>query len=170
LSQIQGGTDSSPQSAPCGCSYLLKSSLSEDWHTFEKKSLAATGLRLEKVRQDEVLLARKAATANEMDWDTVDIGRWQPDFVLISRKRNAILELTRPSGVSPEQMKEAYREKIQKYAPIQLAFQHYIHTGWSIEIEILSALHPHRLEHRDPLMGVGIRGFADTKHLHSALE
>ncbi len=91
------------------------------------------------------------------DWDTVDIGRWQPDFVLISlkRKKIAILELTRPSDMSPAQMKEAYQKKIHKYAPILLALQHYIHTGWSIEIL--------------PWV-VGIRGFADTKLLHTALE
>ncbi len=82
----------------------LKSSLSEDWlhwHTFEEKSLVATGLPLEKVRVEEVLVARGEATAHATDWDTVDIGRWQPDFVLISlkRKKIAILELTRPSDM-----------------------------------------------------------------------
>jgi hypothetical protein len=61
----------------------LKSSLPEDWHTFEERSLAATGLRLEKVRAEEVLVARGEATAPATDGDTVDIGRWQPDFVLI---------------------------------------------------------------------------------------
>jgi hypothetical protein len=92
-----------------------------------------------------------------MDLDTLDIGRWQPDFVLISRQRKkiAILVLMRPSDLPPAQMKEAYRKMIQKYAPIPLGFQHYIHTGWSIEIL--------------PWV-VGIRGFADTKHLHTALE
>ncbi len=53
----------------------LKSSLSEDWHTFEEKSLTATGLRLEKVRAEEVLVARGESTAHAMDWDTVDISR-----------------------------------------------------------------------------------------------
>ena len=57
--------------------------------------------------------------------------------------------------MSPAQMKEAYLKKIHKYTPIQLVLQHYIHTGWSIEIL--------------PWV-VGIRGFADTKHLHTALE
>jgi hypothetical protein len=53
----------------------------------------------------------------------------------------------------PVQMEEAYGEKIQKYASILLALQHYIHAkGWSIEIL------------------VGIRGFADAKHLHAALK
>ena len=56
--------------------------------------------------------------------------------------------------MSPAQMKEAYPEKIQKYAPIQLALQHYIHTGWSIEILPWVA---------------GILGFADTKQHAFAL-
>ncbi len=60
-----------------------------------------------------------------------------------------------PSDMSPAQMKESYREKIQKHAPILSALQHYIQSGWSIEIL--------------PWV-VGIRGFADTKHLHAALE
>ncbi len=55
----------------------------------------------------------------------------------------------------PAQMKEAYLEKIQKYTSIPLALQHYIHTGWSIEIL--------------PWV-MGIRGFTDMKYLHSALE
>ena len=77
----------------------LKSSLSEDWHTFEEKSRAATGLRLQRVCPEEVLLARGETGAHETERDTVDISRWQPDFVLISwkHKQIAILELTRPS-------------------------------------------------------------------------
>jgi hypothetical protein len=39
----------------------LKRSLPQDWHIFEEKSLAATGLRLEKVRAEEVLVARGEA-------------------------------------------------------------------------------------------------------------
>ncbi len=63
---------------------------------FEEKSLTAKGLRLEKVRAEEVLVARGEATAHATEWDTVDIGRWQQDLVLISQKRKkiAILELT----------------------------------------------------------------------------
>jgi len=57
--------------------------------------------------------------------------------------------------MSPAQKKEAYRRKRQTYAPIPLALQHYIHTGWSIEIL--------------PWV-VGIRGFVDTNHLYAALE
>ena len=63
----------------------LKSTLSEDWHTFEEKSLAATGLRLQRVRAEleEVSesLARGESEAQDTAQDTVDISRWQPDFV-----------------------------------------------------------------------------------------
>ena len=74
----------------------LKSSLSEDWHTFEDKSLAATGLRLQRVRAEEVSLARGESGAQDTAQDTANISRWQPDFVLISwkHKKIAIPELT----------------------------------------------------------------------------
>ena len=55
----------------------------------------------------------------------------------------------------PAQMKEAYLKKIQTYTPIPLALQHYIHTGWIIEIL--------------PWV-VGIRGFVDTTRLYAAPE
>ncbi len=45
----------------------LTSSISKDWHTFEEKSLAATGLHLEKVRAEILLFARGEATAHELD-------------------------------------------------------------------------------------------------------
>ena len=52
------------------------------------------------------------------------------------------------------QLEETYRRKIQKYAPILSALQYYIQAGWTIEIL--------------PWV-VGIRGLANTKHLHAAL-
>ncbi len=61
----------------------------------------------------------------------------------------------RPSDMQIAQMAKAYQEKIKKCLPILLALQHYIHTGWSIEIL--------------PWV-LGIRGFVDTKNLHAALE
>ena len=64
----------------------LKSSRSEDWHTFEAKCLAATGLRLQRVREEEVSLARGESGAQDPAQDTIDISRLQPDFVLISWK------------------------------------------------------------------------------------
>jgi hypothetical protein len=51
-------------------------------------------------------------------------------------------------------MEEAYRKKKQKFAPILSALQHYIRAGRSIEII--------------PWV-MGIRGLADTKHLHVAV-
>ena len=51
-------------------------------------------------------------------------------------------------------LEEAYRKKIQKYVPILSALQYDIHAGWTIEIL--------------PWV-VDILGFADIKHLQSAL-
>ena len=107
----------------------LKSSLSlsEDcqWHTFEEKSLAVTGLRLQRVSAEEVSLDRGESGAQDTAQDTVDISRWQPDFVLISwkHKKIAILELTRPSDVLTVQLERACRRQTQKYAPILSALQ-----------------------------------------------
>ena len=102
------------------------------------------------------VFTRGESRAQDPAQDTVDISRWQPDFVLISwkHKKIAILELTRPSDVLAVQLEEAYRRKIQKYAPILSALQYYIQDGWAIEIL--------------PWV-VGIRGLANTKHLHAAL-
>ena len=82
---------------------------------FEETSLAATGLHLQRVLAEEVLLARGESSretgAQETEQDTVDISCWQPDFILISwkHKKIAILEPTRPSDVLTVQMEESYR-------------------------------------------------------------
>ena len=86
----------------------LQSSLSEDWHTFEEKSLAATDLRLQRVRAEDVLLARGETGAHEAELDTFDISRWQSDYVLVSwkHKKIVILELTRSSDMPISQMEQ----------------------------------------------------------------
>ena len=110
------------------------------------------------------MLARGETGAHETERDTVDLSRWQPDFILISwkHKQIAILELTRPSDVLTGQLEEAYRRKIQKHEPILSAWQYYIHAGWTIEI-LPSVVGIRGLANQ------GITGFVDTKHLHAAL-
>ena len=65
---------------------------------------------------EEALLARGGTGAQETERDTINVSRWQTDFVLISWKHEkiAILELTRYSDVLTVQMEEAHRKKIQK--------------------------------------------------------
>jgi hypothetical protein len=66
----------------------------------------------------------------------VDLGRWQPDFILVSwkRERIAAVDLTRQSDVLSVQLEEAYRSKKRKYGPVISALHHYICEGWTIKI------------------------------------
>ena len=134
----------------------LKDSLLDDWVLLEETPLIATGLQLQPVSAATIVSASRDAVTLPTDQDLLDLGRWQPDFVLISqeRKRIALLELTRPSDILTTQLDEAYRTKKEKYTPVLSALQHYISTGWRIEIL--------------PWV-VGIRGFAKVKHLQAAL-
>jgi hypothetical protein len=118
--------------------------------------LTATGLQLQPVSAATIVSASRDAVTLPTDQDLLDLGRWQPDFVLISqeRRRIALLELTRPSDILTTQLDEAYRTKKEKYTPVLSALQHYVSTGWRIEIL--------------PWV-VGIRGFAKVKHLQAAL-
>ena len=100
------------------------------------------------------MLALGETGAHEAEQDTVDISRWQSDFVLDSwkHKKNRRLGadatiVTRPSDVLIAHKEEACRNKNQKYAPIPSALQQYIRHD-----------DPRRLEHRDAPMGGGYQG------------
>jgi hypothetical protein len=64
---------------------------------FEETPLAATGLKLQQVPIEAVQQALQDSNNTEADLGNVDLGRWQPDFVLVSwkRKRIAVVDLTR---------------------------------------------------------------------------
>ena len=134
----------------------LKCALSDDWMLHEETPLAATGLQLLPVAMAEVLPAGVERASPLAVQDTTDLGRWQPDFILVSQehKRIAVLELTRPSDMTSAQLEAAYNTEKVKYTPIIAALQHYSSSGWRIEVL--------------PWV-IGIRGLADPKHLHDAL-
>ncbi len=92
----------------------------------------------------------------EADLGNVDLGRWQPDFILVSwkRKRIAFVDLTQPSDVLSAQLEEADCSKKRKYGPVRSAVHHYIREGWTIEIL--------------PWV-IGIRGLTDMASLQKAL-
>ncbi len=123
---------------------------------FEETPLAATGLKLQQVPLEAVQQALQYSNNTEADLGNVDLGRWQPDFVLVSwiRKRIAVVDLTLLSDVLSTQLEEAYRSKKRKYGPIRSALHHYIRAGWTIEIL--------------PWV-IGISGLADTASLQKAL-
>ncbi len=105
----------------------LKDALSENWEVFEETPLlAATGLKLKQVPMEAVQQALQDSNTTEADLGSVDLGRWQPDFILVSwkRKRIAVVDLTRPSDVLSAQLEEAYRSKKRKYGPVRSAPLH----------------------------------------------
>ncbi len=57
---------------------------------FEETPLAATGLKLQQVPIGAVLQALEDSNNTEADLENVDLGRWQPDFILISWKSKRI--------------------------------------------------------------------------------
>ncbi len=65
----------------------LKDALSKDWEVFEETPLAATGLKLQQVPIEAVQQALQDSNNTEADLGNVDLGRWQPDFILVSWKR-----------------------------------------------------------------------------------
>ncbi len=124
----------------------------DDWEVVEETPLAATGLKVQQVPIEAVQQALQDPNNTEADLGNVDLGRWQPDFILVSwkRKRIAVVDLTRPSDVLSAQLEEAYRSKKRKCCPVRSALHHYIREGWTIEIL--------------PWV-IGIRGLTDTASL-----
>ncbi len=95
---------------------------------FEETPLAATGLKLQQVPIEEVQQALQDSNNTEADLGNVNLGRWQPDFIMVSwkRKRIAVVDLTRPSAVLSVQLEEAYSSKKRKYGS---ALHHYTSAG-----------------------------------------
>ena len=135
----------------------LRRALPTDWQLLEETPLAKSGLRMAQFVATEVQSAQDGLDPLPDEQNTLDLGRWQPDFILISqeRARIAILEVTRPADMLTAQLVTAYNAKKSKYAPILPALQHYTDRGWSVEIL--------------PWV-IGIRGLTDTGHLHQALQ
>ena len=134
----------------------LRRALSADWQLLEETPLAQSGLRLAPIAAPETQLVPDGL-GPRLGERTPDLGRWQPDFILISQERTriAILEVTRPSDMLTAQLVTAYQAKRTKYAPIIPALQYYSDRGWCVEIL--------------PWV-IGIRGLTDTRQLHRALQ
>ena len=86
----------------------------------------------------------------DLEGGRMSLSRWQPDFVAVSfkAKKIAILELCRPSDISPGQLQAAYERKMYRYG-------HYSDSGWSVKIL--------------PWV-VGARGLVLEQAMHHALE
>jgi hypothetical protein len=98
---------------------------------FEETPLASTGLKLQQVPDEGVLLALDVPDLTVSEAGNVQLDRWQPNVTLISWKckQIAVLELTRPSDMLNVQLDEAYHSKKLKYCPIKSALYQYIREG-----------------------------------------
>ncbi len=97
---------------------FLARNIGRRWKMFEEKSLKSTGLVLRPVSATSVARARKQPTTDQDSEQ--DLGRWQPDWILVSSelKKIAILDLCRPSDVHPEQLIAAAIRKQDGYSPL----------------------------------------------------
>ncbi len=94
---------------------------------FEETPLAATGLKLQQVLIEAVQQTLQDSNNTEADLGNVDLGRWQPDFTLVSwkRERIAVVDLTRQSDVlSPARRGLQEQEKETRSCQISLTPLH----------------------------------------------
>ena len=96
--------------------------------------MSQTGLHLDHVPASCMLAAGRTLPAGH--GDMINVGRLQPDMILISQKQKRIglLELCRPMDESPTQLQAAVDRKLQTYAPLKVALQRYPASGWTVEI------------------------------------
>ena len=114
-----------------------------------------TGLRLSSV--SVACMEASGRPVPEHYDGTIDIGRLQPDLVLVSQSRRkiAIVEVSRPMDGSSEQLAAAHERKMRTYAPLLQALQTYLDEGWQVEIL--------------PWV-VGVRGLLDGDTIRCCLE
>jgi len=134
---------------------FLARNIGHRWKMFEEKSLKSTGLVLRPVSATSIARARSQPTADPNSEQ--DLGRWQPDWILVSDelKKIAILDLCRPSDVHPAQLTAAAIRKQDGYSPLVEALDHYTGSGWTV--------------HVFPWV-VGTRGLIDPSHIHALLD
>jgi len=112
----------------------LTALLSKSWTILEETPMSQTGLHLDLVAASCMLAAGRTLPAGH--GDMINVGRLQPDMILISQKQKRIglLELCRPMDESPTQLQAAVDRKLQTYAPLKVALQRYPASGWTVEI------------------------------------
>ena len=120
---------------------FLVSTLRSEWTIFEETPMGRTGLTLRPTSQASL----------------EQLNRRQPDWVLVSSaaKKIAIVDLSRPSDVYPDQLMAAAVRKQQSYSCLEEALSAYIDQGWVV--------------HVFPWV-VGIRGMMDPLHVESLLK
>ena len=112
----------------------LTTLLSKSWTILEETPMSQTGLHLDPVPASCMLAAGRSLS--EGHGDMINVGRLQPDMILIShkQKRIGLLEICRPMDESLAQLQAAADRKLQTYAPLKIALQRYPASGWTVEI------------------------------------
>ena len=134
---------------------FLQRSVGPAWRVVEETRMGQLGLRLR-----PVAISRIAQALNQnMDLveQAYDLGRWQPDWVIVSEtyKRIAIVDLCRSADVHPNQLSAAGARKQQKYSVLVEALEYYTDQGWVV--------------HVFPWV-VGVRGMIDPLPINALLQ
>ena len=115
---------------------LLQMQLAElgGWKLFEEVRMAQVGLRLKLVAEDIIKLAGRLMPGKTDGM--CDVGRLQPDLIALSwsRRRIAIIDISRPSDTYVEQLQSSHDRKISCYQPLLHALQDYVDEGWQVAI------------------------------------
>ena len=135
----------------------LRRHLPSGWILYEETALSHTGLRLRPVPSVRVEATGRPVCNADLEAGQMYLGRWRPDLLVVSfrARKIAVLEVCRPSDVSPERLQAAYFEKLNIYSPLIEALGYYIDSGWTIKIL--------------PWV-VGARGLVQERVMYNALE
>ena len=96
--------------------------------------MAQVGLRLKPVAEDVINLAGRLMPGKTDGM--CYIGRLQPDLIALSwsRRRIAIIDISRPSDTYVEQLQSSHDRETSGYQPLLHALQEYVDEGWQVAI------------------------------------
>ena len=115
----------------------LRKHLADHWTLFQGTPLNRTRLSLQLVPTAVVLQSGRSVSASDTDAEDMNLGRWQPDFIVISYSHKKIAlgpEVCRPSDTCASKLAEAYDRKLQVYSPLRVALHKYISSGWTVRV------------------------------------
>ena len=113
---------------------FLQRSVDPAWKVFEETRMGKLGLRLRPVSAARVAQALNSnVIPSEHD---CDLGRWQPDWVIVSEvhKRIAIVDLCRSADIHLDQLSVAGARKQSKYSVLVEALGYYTDQGWLVDV------------------------------------
>ena len=110
--------------------------LPKDWILHEETPMSRTNLQLSPVPTEMVKSTGRVVRDADIAAGEMSLGRWQPDFLIVSyaRKTIAILDVIRPSDIRRERLCQAHQEKLTTYAPLCRALRINSECNWEIRI------------------------------------